>query len=89
MSISTGADLCYGDKKLIGSAQFRKLNYLLQHGSVLFNYNPELLEKIFNEKTNPDITFINEINPSLSRADVEKAMIEGFKNYFKLSLDQI
>ena len=36
MSLSTGADLTYNDKKLIGSAQFRKQNYLLQHGSVLF-----------------------------------------------------
>ena len=89
MSISTGADLCYGDKKLIGSAQFRKQNYLLQHGSVLFCYNPELIEKIFNEKPISDITFINEINPTLSRFDVEKAMIEGFKKYFKFSLDQI
>lgn len=85
MSISTGADLCYNDKKIIGSAQFRKQNYLLQHGSVLFSYNTELLEKIFNEKPNSDITFMNEINPSMTVEDIERAMIIGFKEYFKLS----
>ena len=85
MSISTGADLCYGDKKLIGSAQYRSQGYLLQHGSVLFSYNEELIDKIFNEKMDPNtITCINEINPKLTREDVANAMTEGFKKYFKL-----
>ena len=47
MLISTGADLCYCGKKLIGSAQCRKQGYILQHGSILYDYNKELLEKIF------------------------------------------
>ena len=34
MLISTGADLCYHGKKLIGSAQCRKQGYILQHGSI-------------------------------------------------------
>ena len=86
MSISTGADLCYGDKKLIGSAQYRSQGYLLQHGSVLFSYNEELINDIFNEKMDPHtITCMREINPNLTRNDVASAMKKGFEKYFKFS----
>lgn len=85
MSLSTGADLTYRDKKLIGSAQFRKQNYLLQHGSVLFSYSKEVIDSIFNEDTDVNtITCINEINPSLTRNDIVEAMKLGFKEYFNL-----
>ena len=67
MLISTGADLCYQGKKLIGSAQCRKNGYILQHGSILMDYNRELLEKIFDEKVETtEITCIKEINSILS-----------------------
>lgn len=85
MSISTGADLCYGEKKLIGSAQYRSQGYLLQHGSVLFSYDEELINNIFNEKMDPTtITCMLEINPNLTRKDVADAMLKGFKKYFNL-----
>lgn len=71
MSISTGADLCFQNKKLIGSAQCRKNNYILQHGSILYDYNKELLEKVFKEKVDSSsITTIREINPNLSKDDI-------------------
>lgn len=71
MLVSTGADLCYQGKKLIGSAQFRKEGYILQHGSILYDYNRELLEKIFKNPVSTDeITCIKAINPSLSRFDI-------------------
>ena len=71
MQISTSADLCYKGKKLIGSAQFRKEGYILQHGSILFNYDKELLEKLFNENIDENfITCMNEINPDISMFDV-------------------
>ena len=75
MLISTGADLCYNNKKLIGSAQFRKNGYILQHGSILYDYDKELLESIFGEKVNGDeITTIKEINPKLTKEDVLAAL---------------
>ena len=75
MLISTGADLCYSGKKLIGSAQCRKEGYILQHGSILYNYNRQLLEKIFHENVSTDaITSIKEINPKLSRQQVIDAL---------------
>lgn len=85
MLLSTGADLCYGDKKLIGSAQYRKQGYILQHGSILFDYNSKLIENIFNEITDIEsITCIKRINNSLTRKDIIDSMIKGFKDYFSI-----
>lgn len=79
MSISTGADLCFEGKKLIGSAQFRKDGYILQHGSILFDYDKELIEKIFNEKIDEEnITCLNKISPELTYDDVIKVLWATF-----------
>lgn len=71
MLVSTGADLCYEGKKLIGSAQFRKEGYILQHGSILYDYDRKLLEKIFKEEVDTSsIISVNEINPQISKEDI-------------------
>lgn len=73
MLISTGADLCYQGKKLIGSAQCRKNGYILQHGSILMDYNKDLLEKIFDEKVETtEVTCIKDIAPHITREDLVK-----------------
>jgi len=78
MLISTGADLCYQNKKLIGSAQFRKNNYILQHGSILYDYKPELLETIFGEHIDTgDITCIKQINPDLTKDKIIEILGSG------------
>ncbi len=84
--LSTGADLSYNGKKLIGSAQYRTQGYILQHGSVLFSYNKAVIEKIFNEKSDENtITCIKEINNKLSRKDIIDAMKKGFSEFFNAS----
>lgn len=71
MLVSTGADLCYKDRKLIGSAQFRKNGYILQHGSILYDYKKDLLEKVFKETVDSSsIISIREIAPDLSKEDI-------------------
>ena len=71
--VTTGADLCYQGKKLIGSAQCRKQGYILQHGSILYDFNMVLLEKIFKEKVDTNsITSIREINPDLTKENIIK-----------------
>ena len=71
MLVSTGADLCFNGKKLIGSAQFRKEGYILQHGSILYDYDKELLEKIFKETVDvSSITCIKEINPEITKNNI-------------------
>ena len=68
MSLSTGADLSYEGKKLIGSAQFRKDGYILQHGSILFGYDKFFLEKLFNEEIK-GISTVKEILPNIKKED--------------------
>lgn len=76
MSVSTGADLGFEGKKLIGSAQFRKEGYILQHGSILFDYDKILIEELFGEKVEEDsLTCLKSINPSLSLNDVKNALV--------------
>lgn len=75
MLISTGADVCYQEKKIIGSAQYRKQGYILQHGSILFDYNKEFLEELFGEEIQ-GITTVKEILPNISKEKfVEKLEI--------------
>lgn len=75
MLVSTGADLCYQNRKLIGSAQFRKEGYILQHGSILYDYDKELLEKIFKEEVDTSsIISIKEINSNITKKDILKML---------------
>lgn len=75
MSISTGADLSYEGKKLIGSAQFRKEGYILQHGSILFSYDKDLIEELFGEKVDEtSLTCLESIKPELSCNEIIKAL---------------
>ena len=78
MLVSTGADLCYNGKKLIGSAQCRKQGYILQHGSILYNYDKKLLEKIFRENISTnELTSIKEIQPDLTKEDIINILKES------------
>jgi lipoate-protein ligase A len=71
MSVSTGADLCWNNRKFIGSAQCRKNGYILQHGSILIDYDREKLDTIFNEETDySTIVTLKEINPDLNIEDI-------------------
>jgi lipoate-protein ligase A len=82
MSISTGADLSFDCKKFIGSAQFRKEGYILQHGSILFNYDKDLIEKLFNEKVDENsLTCLDFINPEVSFDEVISALHDAFVNH--------
>lgn len=76
MLLSTGADVCYNGKKIIGSAQYRKQGYLLQHGSILFGYDKPLLESLFHEEVK-GITTIKEILPDISK-DKFVSLLEDF-----------
>ena len=68
MLVSTGADVCYQGKKIIGSAQYRKNGYILQHGSILFGYDKQLLESLFKEEVSSDyLTTVREILPDMTK----------------------
>ena len=76
MLISTGADVCYKGKKIIGSAQYRKEGYILQHGSILFGYDKNLLENLFHEEVK-GITTVTEILPHISK----EAFVQELERY--------
>lgn len=81
MSISTGADLSFEGKKLIGSAQLRKEGYILQHGSILFNYDKALIEQIFNEAVDESsLTCLELVNSKISFNAVVEALHDTFVN---------
>lgn len=84
MNISSGADVAYQGKKFIGSAQFRKQGYLLQHGSIPYTLDFDLIEKIFSQKVEKEhIITLNEINPNLSTSQIIEALKEGFIEEFE------
>lgn len=82
MSLSTGADLSFEGKKLIGSAQFRKEGYVLQHGSILFEYDKPLIEELFNEKVDENrLICLKQINPEISYNEIINVLNDTFVNY--------
>jgi lipoate-protein ligase A len=84
MALSTGSDLNYKGKKIIGSAQYRKQNYILQHGSILIDMDMPILTSIFGTYLNrQEITFLKEINPDLDYFNILPNVIkEGFEEKF-------
>ncbi len=78
MLLSTGADVCYKGQKIIGSAQCRKQGYILQHGSILFGYDKELLEHLFNEKVQGIVT-VREILPKMTK----EKFLSKFENFIR------
>ena len=85
MSLATGADLSYQGKKIVGSAQFRKQGYILQHGSILLDYDYTKIVNIFAEKpASEKITTINTINKDITVDRLAFALKQGFEDYFKL-----
>ena len=85
MSLSTGADLSFEGKKLVGSAQFRKEGAILQHGSILFNYEPEKISQIFGEEPRKDtITVLDEISPGITPERLCCGLKAGFEEKFGL-----
>ena len=78
MSVSTGADLCFEGKKFIGSAQLRKEGYILQHGSILLDYDKDLIERIFGEKVDENLlTCLKYINQEIDFNNVYLGAVHG------------
>lgn len=91
MAISTGADLSYNGKKLIGSAQYRSNGYILQHGSILIDMDKSLLAGIFGiqEKDCTHIT-LKEINPQIADIPILSATIKkGFETKFDIKFKNV
>lgn len=92
MAISTGADIIYKNKKIIGSAQFRRNNYILQHGSILvnqdFNFASKLL-KVPESSFDDCINLKDIINKVPNYNELANAIIKGFEKNFNISFNKI
>ena len=85
MSLSTDTDLIYKNKKLVGSAQYRKDGYLLQQGSILLDYDKAEIQTLFGEKpSDRKITTLKKIAPKITGYALENALREGCSDYFEI-----
>ncbi|TYB30962.1 MAG: lipoate--protein ligase family protein [Candidatus Mcinerneyibacterium aminivorans] len=82
-------------KKIVGSAQYRDQGYLLQHGSILIDLDVDKLYRCLKSRADERIkkyfkkvtTSINdELNKTITKDEIEKAMIDGFAGYFDFDI---
>jgi lipoate---protein ligase len=77
---ATNADLITEDgTKLIGSAQLRQGNAILQHGSMRLNADPALFQKIFEQP-------LNAVLITISQQVIIDALIDSAQNSFNIHL---
>ena len=78
---ATGADLVLADgSKLIGSAQLRKGDAVLQHGSMRLNPDADLFAKVFNQEFFHPIQFPE----TISQETIIKALIAAACDCFAM-----
>lgn len=88
-------DILLNGKKISGNAQTRQEGAVLQHGTILYDFHPELMAKYLippkeklEQKGITDIKqrvgTIKQFSPESTLADVENNIIEGFKKKFNV-----
>lgn len=86
-------EIAIGGKKLVGSAQRRTSGALLQHGSIMLRIDYERMAKVYDDESGKREEKISEIQKKITSlaenadvisdvADIQKAIIEGFKNLY-------
>ena len=87
---SSFGEIMIQNKKIVGSAQKRWVNGLLQQGCIPFLYNEDLLRNIFGEeRTSPAsnyMTGLKELLPDINEDDFKENISESFKETFGVSL---
>jgi lipoate-protein ligase A len=82
---TTGSDLHYQGKKMIGSAQLRRKQAVLQHGSILLNQDQKLLPKIFGHAESEVIRHANlyeVLGKEISLEELTSCLSQGFAQAF-------
>jgi lipoate-protein ligase A len=99
-AVSAKSELNLYNKKLVGSAQRKIGNVILQHGSILcgaFHKNIVEFLNISDEKKNEMLDAISlttidlktALNIDVDYAKLNKSILSGFKNYFNFEFEQI
>ncbi len=86
-------EILVGERKLIGSAQMRRGNHLLQHGSLLIRFAPDPLlallrldvvaRRRWREQMQAGVTDLEREVGSIDLAALRGALIEGFARIFR------
>lgn len=71
-------------KKIIGSAQRRKKEGILQQGSIPLELDYEKIKKIFYLKDVNDFTSLKELNKSIEIESLEEVLIKNFIKFFSV-----
>ena len=97
-SSTSSADLAFLGRKIAGSAQFRKGNTLLQHGSLPISFNTQLLFSLLrfpstDRRNNAIISFekntvcLKEIlGKDICYQNIKEALFEGFQQTLNITL---
>ena len=90
MAVTTGADVIYNGKKVAGSAQLRKNNYILQHGSVLIEQDFSRTARIFNisEELLNCVNLGEVVKEDLTYEILSESIKEGFESYFSVKFSE-
>lgn len=85
--IATGADLvCADGYKLIGSAQLRRSNAILQHGSMRLEPNLELFTKVFGDATPSPVSLVIKQQGEILVQTVIEALTKAATDCFGIQL---
>lgn len=86
---TTGSDLHYKGKKLIGSAQLRRKWAVLQHGSLLLNQAQSIMPELLSEEDSSADTVERHANlfdilgKEVDMVTLQRAFQKGFENAFQ------
>jgi lipoate-protein ligase A len=87
-TVTTGADLHWQGKKMIGSAQMRRKQAVLQHGSILLNQDQSKMSALFGASTTADrhANLYDLLNRQIPLPDLQSAIGEGFASVFQCEI---
>ena len=99
-AVSAKSELNYNGKKLVGSAQRKLGNVILQHGSILcgeyhkrivnyLNVNDEKRDEMLNEISSTTIGLKSALNVDVDYAKLSTSILNGFKEHFNSDFEEI
>jgi lipoate-protein ligase A len=99
-AVSAKSELNYNGKKLVGSAQRKLGNVILQHGSILcgeyhkrivnyLNVNDKKRDEMLNEISSTTIDLKSALNVDVDYAKLSASILNGFKEHFKSDFEEI
>lgn len=99
-AVSAKSELNFSGKKLVGSAQRKMGNVILQHGSILcgayhknivkyLNFNVDKQNKMFNEISETTIDLKSILETVIDYDKLNLSILNGFKQHFNSDFEEI